>query len=162
MKKLVPFQVGDLVKIKSSEDESIGNLYPGKMGVIVAIKKDNDPDGTIDVKFGPSLDLYFGVGGSDGREFRKKGRIVRFAEGDLCHEDNSQSELSIEDYTSLLFHLDSRYTTPAKECMCQYHNCPEYGEIIIWINHHGDQRKVAVCKIHAKEFNGAWTEVFEI
>ncbi len=156
----MPLQVGDLVKVNPSEDESVGNTFPRHLGVVVEIKDDDDLDGTIDVKFGPSLDLYFGAD-SDGKEFRRKGRIVRFADEDLCDEDNSQSTLSINDYTYFLFHLNPRYTAPAKRCICQKPDCRKWGRFVIWINHHGAQRKVAVCKPHAERFNGAWTEAFE-
>lgn len=84
-------RTGDFVRIKKSEDGSVGNLYCNQLGVIVAIIKDADPDGSFDIKFGPSIDMW--LSGKDGIKFRKKGRITRFSEKDLIKEKNAQKNL---------------------------------------------------------------------
>lgn len=151
----MPFQVGDLVRIKSNK--GVGGVYIDRLGVVTDIKNDDDPDGTIDVKFGPSIDIHYGHSKT---EFLVRGRITRFAEEDLQLEQDALSILAIEDYTHLLHYLDPRYTTPIKRCICEKPDCGKPAKYMIWINEHGSERKVSVCGQDANKHNGSWTESF--
>ncbi|OGB73376.1 hypothetical protein A3K24_00660 [candidate division Kazan bacterium RIFCSPHIGHO2_01_FULL_44_14] len=151
------FTIGDIVKV----DLGNGNktyTYHGKTGVVVGIVEDGDPDGTINVKFGPSLDNEFGSPGVSPRWY-KSGRVTRFCETELSKEE-SFSALKPEDYFCLFEYMDSAYYTPAEPGqVCRRPGCHHPAVVIIIVNEHGCGREVAVCEFH-KGFHGKMTEVF--
>ena len=158
MLKQAPLRIGDLTKVLNKPD--IGDIYAGKFGVIVDVADHDNEDGPIQVKFGSSLDKSFGGGTVDCIEWKRDGRITNFQIDDLEIIGNASATLSIGDYTDLFEYLDPFYTKVTDSQQCKRDGCRKKARSFIWINIHGAYCVVGACDDHAKEFNGAWTEVF--
>jgi hypothetical protein len=138
--------VGDVVTVTLQH-----SIYEGQQGEAVEIVNDGDPDGTINVKFGPWCSYLFD-------DMSRDSVTIRFLETELRRDVDWSFEVNIIRLfgrEGLMWRSASRLVDPLNpQSECRINGCLERAARRCLINIWGTVHEVDLCVDCAEEFNG--------